>query len=73
MPSTSHFAICSYPSIGTSGSQPIAGSIAGWVYLAATHIFFSPEAAKQLKAFVNFWEGVGCAEPTNLPKMETII
>src|SRR4051794_5927615 len=29
MPSTSPFATCSYPSIGTLRSQPIAGSIVG--------------------------------------------
>ena len=32
----------------------------------------APEAANQLKAFVNFWE-ISCSQPTNLAKMEIII
>lgn len=35
--------------------------------------FFSPGAAKALKAFLSFWEGVGCPEPTNLHQMEVVL
>lgn len=35
--------------------------------------FFSPGAAKTLEAFVKFWGGVGCPEPTNLHQMEVVI
>ena len=35
--------------------------------------FFSPASANHFRALVNFWEGVGCSEPTNLAEMEVII
>jgi len=35
--------------------------------------FFSPTAAKRFETFVKFWEGFGCAEPTNLQHMEIIL
>ena len=35
--------------------------------------FFSPGAAGALKAFMRFWGGVGCSEPTNLHQMEVIL
>ena len=35
--------------------------------------FFSPDAAETLRAFVNFWEGFGVSQPTNLAQMEIIV
>jgi hypothetical protein len=35
--------------------------------------FFSPAAAGAMEAFVNFWEGYECDEPTNLAQMDILI
>jgi len=35
--------------------------------------FFSPDAARNLEAFVKFWEGFGCPEPTNLHHMGVVL
>jgi len=35
--------------------------------------FFAPAAGEALAAFVNFWEGYECSEPTNLAEMDVII
>ena len=34
---------------------------------------FSPAAAAALGAFVHFWDGYECAEPTNLAQMDVMI
>ena len=35
--------------------------------------FFSPAAAEALAVFVDFWDGYGCGEPTNLTQMDVVI
>ena len=39
----------------------------------AVSYFFSPAAAHALAAFVNFWDGYECIQPTDLAQMDVII
>ena len=35
--------------------------------------YFSPAADKTLETFIDFWEGFGCPEPTNVNQMEVVL
>ena len=65
-----HMLISEYRTLG----QPADCRVYRGLGLSRSYLyFFTPEAADHLRALVNFWEGVGCSEPTNLAKMEVII
>ena len=65
-----HMLVSEYRDLG----QPADCSVYRRLGLTRSYMyFFSPEAANQLRAFVNFWEGVNCSEPANLAGMEKII
>jgi hypothetical protein len=49
-----------------------------WVYRkvhgdCSYSYFFSPEATEALEAFIRFWGGFGCSEPTGLHQMEVVL
>ncbi len=39
----------------------------------ALSYFFSPVAAKTFERFIQFWEGFGCPQPTNLDQMQVVL